>query len=271
MSDKTAVGLLGCGSLGGVIAKEIASGVLSASYTLCGAADMREDAAKRLSAESGCAPCGDVTELLALRPQIVVEAAGGEALRRHACDILRAGADLVALSVGALADDGFRNGVTGLARELGRKVRIVSGAVGGLDLMRAAVLMESCEARVFNRKAPASLNGAPWLGERVLTDSDAGVLFEGSAREAIAGFPRNVNVAVAAALATNGPDGTKVVIRCEPGLEENIHRIELDGPTLRASLEIASKPSASNPKSSVLAAWSVVALLHNLCSPLEFF
>ena len=50
-------------------------------------------------------------------------------------------------------------------------------------------------------------------------------VFEGSAREAIAGFPANVNVAVALSLAGVGPDRTRVEIWADPGVTRNTHTI----------------------------------------------
>ena len=96
------------------------------------------------------------------------------------------------------------------------------------------------------------------------------LVFSGSALEAIRSFPKNVNVAVAAALSGVGPENTTVEIVSVPGLEENSHCIYGQNKSVRVTLETSSLPDPSNPRSSTLAAWSVVSLLQNLASPFQF-
>ena len=96
------------------------------------------------------------------------------------------------------------------------------------------------------------------------------VIFSGNARDAIAAFPKNVNVAVAAAFASCGMQDTTVEVHCRPGLALNTHRVELEGDFGRAAIEVASRPSADNPRSSALAADSVVACLQNLAGGIVF-
>ena len=95
-------------------------------------------------------------------------------------------------------------------------------------------------------------------------------MFSGSAEEAIKLFPENINVAVAIALPTNGVADTKVVINSIPNAKSNKHSVKLIGETIRVEVIIESIPSADNPKSSALAAYSVIALLKNLVSPIAF-
>ncbi|MCD7906357.1 MAG: DUF108 domain-containing protein, partial [Clostridium sp.] len=116
-----------------------------------------------------------------------------------------------------------------------------------------------------------SLNGAPYLNGRVLSAEEQERIFEGTARDAISGFPKNVNVAVASALASVGVDQMQVTIDSCPGMEDNVHKIVVENDSVKAVVEISSKPDADNPKSSVMTAWSVVALLDNLASPFQFF
>ena len=85
------------------------------------------------------------------------------------------------------------------------------------------------------------------------------------------GFPKNVNVAVASALASVGVDRMQVTIDSCPGMEDNVHKIVVENHSVTAVVEIASRPDADNPKSSVMTAWSVVALLANLADPVQFF
>jgi aspartate dehydrogenase len=93
-------------------------------------------------------------------------------------------------------------------------------------------------------------------------------VFTGTAREAAKGFPANVNVAAALALAGIGPDRTTIEIWADPGVTRNTHRIELEADAVRLEMQIENVPSAENPKTGRLTPLSVIALLRKLSSPL---
>ena len=93
-------------------------------------------------------------------------------------------------------------------------------------------------------------------------------VFTGTAREAARGFPANVNVAAALALAGIGPDRTTIEIWADPAVDRNIHRIEVEADAARLSLQVENVPSVENPRTGRLTALSVVALLRKLSSPL---
>ena len=202
-------------------------------------------------------------------PDYIVEAATGDALKHIAEPSLRAGCDVIALSVGALADEDFAARIERVTRQTGRKLHVASGAIGGFDLMRTAKLAGALTCRVVNLKSPQALDGADYLKDHPLSDLEE-TIFEGSAQEAIAAFPKNVNVAVAAAIATCGVADTQVVVRSVPGLALNTHRIELEGDFGHATIEVASAPSPNNPRSSAIAADSVVARLQSLAAGIVY-
>jgi aspartate dehydrogenase len=93
-------------------------------------------------------------------------------------------------------------------------------------------------------------------------------VFEGSAREAAAGFPANVNVAAALSLAGIGPDRTRVEIWADPTVDRNCHSIEVDADSARFSLKIENVPS-ENPRTGRITALSVLAALRKLHNPLR--
>lgn len=262
------VGLVGCGSLGRIIARGVA-GRLKDKYRLIGVCDARAEAACALGREVQCPAYSHVGELLAQKPDYVIEAAGIGALKSFALDVLESGSDLIVLSVGAFADREFHERVAQTATRLGRRVHISSGAIGGFDLIRSALWQGELKASITNAKPPAALLGAPFLAGKSLSDSAEELVFEGSARDAIEAFPRNVNVAVALAIASVGVDDTRVRVLSVPGLGLNTHTIELEGDFGRARLEIASVPS-DNAGSSAIAAYSVLAKLENLSRPIQF-
>src|SRR5204863_8592242 len=120
-------------------------------------------------------------------------------------------------------------------------------------------------------KPPGGLDGAPYLVEHGISVSGLGEarrVFAGRAREAARGFPANVNVAAALALAGIGPDRTTIEIWADPGIDRNIHRIEVEADSARLSFQIENVPSVENPRTGRLTPLSVVALLRKLSSPL---
>ena len=137
--------------------------------------------------------------------------------------------------------------------------------------MQTFALMGNAEVVIGNTKAPKSLEGAPYLKGKTLSADKKEVVFTGSVPDAINGFPKNVNVAVAAALASGTLTDARVQITSDPESTENIHHISLKNNLMRAELTVAGKPDPANPKSSTSTAWSVVALLKNLASPVQFF
>lgn len=89
-------------------------------------------------------------------------------------------------------------------------------------------------------------------------------MFTGNAKQAIATFPRRVNVAVATSLATTGPEITGVTMHSVPGWVGDDHCITAEIEGVKAVVDICSSTSA-------IAGWSVVGLLRNLASPVCFY
>ena len=282
--ERKSVAVLGCGALGSLVAEGVALD-LQEKWKLAGVYARTAAKAQALAGRFGCEAFTSTEAMLAAHPDVVVEAAGGDAARQHGEAVLRAGASLILLSGGVLADEAFALRLSEAAEQGGSVLHVASGAIGGFDLMRTLAFRErqlarrgqkalpgqELEARVDNFKAPASLNGAPFLEGRELPADRCVEVFAGSAAEAIAGFPKNVNVAVAAASASAGMARTAVTITSDPALVENTHRIHVQGFGVRAEMEFASLPDPENPRSSTMTAWSVLALLDELTSPIRYF
>lgn len=262
--------LIGYGALG-KIAAAAWERCLGESYQLTGIYEKIHTEERSHIEEQGYHAYASIEELLEDHPDYVIELAGVGAVREYGQLILESGSNLVAASVGALADDELRECLERTAREHGVKIHLPSGAVGGFDVFQAIALMGGALAGIHTYKAPAGLNGAPYLEGRLLSESEAEVVFQGNSREAIKGFPKNVNVSVGSGLASVGLDRMNVTIHSQPGLPANIHRVQVENDTVRATLEVESKPDKVNPKSSVITAWSVLALLKNLDSTIQLF
>lgn len=255
--------LIGCGSLGTIIAEGI-KGNLNEQYEIKAVCDARQDCAKKLAAHLQVPVVMSLNEITAMKPDYVVEAASKEVVEQMAPDILGAGINMIILSVGALADEELVKMINQAGKGTEAKLHVASGAVGGFDLMGAARFGGLAFSQIHTSKNPSSLNGAPGLGNEVLPEDEARIAFEGTSRDAIKCFPKNVNVSVSTALATLGIDGTQVKISSIPSAEFNTHEIYLDGEFGTIEIKVNVKPSKENPKSSALAAWSVLALLQKL-------
>lgn len=262
--EKKRLGILGCGYLGGIVADAWKQGLLE-DYDLVGVTSRTPASAQALAERVGCAACGSVAELLDKKPAIVVETAGGPAVRAAALEVLEGGADLAVISIGAFADSEFLAQVRETARRCGRKVYLASGAVGGFDVLSTVALMaqaagETPAVTFHTRKSPRSLEGTPvYRPEMADTETEA---FCGTASEAIALLPTRVNVAVAASLAAAGPDNTRMRITSVPGFVGDDHCITAEAAGVKAVVDIYSDKSA-------IAGWSLVALLRNIASPIE--
>ena len=256
--------LVGGGKLNTIVAKACADGLLE-EYELVGVLSRTPESAEKVAAIGGCPACRTLEELLALKPDYVAEAASVQTVKDIAVKVLSSGADLIPLSCGAFADSAFLQQVKDCAAANGTKVHIPSGAIGGFDVMQTLSIMAQAgdmekRAEFRTEKASHRMQGTPLYRQELM--DEAGEAFSGTASEAIALLPGQVNVAVAAAMATLGPDNTQVRIRCIPDYVGDDHRItvELDG--YRAVLGIYSAKSD-------IAGWSVVALLRNLASPIS--
>ncbi len=189
-------------------------------------------------------------------------------MREIAEPALAAGRTLIVLSCGALLDN---FDLVDLARRQGGRILVPTGALLGLDAVQAAAQGAISKIHMITRKPPGGLDGAPYLVEhqiRVAGLDRALCVFTGTAREAARGFPANVNVAAALALAGIGPDRTTIEIWADPAVDRNIHRIEVEADAARLSLQIENVPSLDNPKTGRLTPLSVIALLRKLTSPL---
>ena len=175
----------------------------------------------------------------------------------------------MACSVGALLQ---QMELVDKAAAHGARIIVPSGALGGLDAVRAASEGNVASVVLSTRKPPGGLAGAPFIVENKLdlaAIAEPTCLFRGSARHAAKGFPANLNVAAALALAGIGPDRTQVEIWADPHIERNIHSVQVVSDAVRMSLTLEGMPSSTNPRTSQLTYLSVLATLRGLVSPLK--
>ncbi|HWI35710.1 MAG TPA: aspartate dehydrogenase [Burkholderiales bacterium] len=222
-----------------------------------------------LAAEFGLNYAPDRAALLALRPQVVVEAASHDAVREHLVELLRSGVGVVVLSAGALVDDALRREAEAAAQASGALMYVPSGGIGGLDALKTACLAGVDEASIQVAKPPAAWKGIRYVEEkRFALDGLKGplTLFEGPAREGVPHFPQNVNIAAVLALGGIGLDRTRLKVVADPGLTLNTHTIRVCGRSGTFTVVLENVPAPENPKTSWLACYSAIAALNALGS-----
>ena len=207
-------------------------------------------------------------DLLASRPQIVVEAAGHAAVAQFGAPILEGGCDLLLASVGALADGALAERLATAAS--GRaELWIASGAVAGIDGLLAARSAGLNSVTYTSLKGPDAWNGTPaqdLLGDKARTERV--IFFSGSARQAALHYPQNANVGATIALASLGLDRTRVELGSDPHVSGPLGIIEADGAFGHFRFEILALAAPTNPKTSALTGHSLIAAVcDGMCFP----
>ncbi len=264
------VGLVGCGFIGSTLAHAIDEGMVKAE--LLGLYDRTPERAERLAASLSCHPRVMGIEAMAQSCELVVECASQQAVREIGASVLSHGSSLMVMSVGALLDAELKGRLEGLAHAHSQKVYVPSGAVGGLDGLNAACVGQIHRVVLTTTKPPRALEGAPYLsksGIDIEKIEKPTVVFEGTALDAVRGFPANINVAAAISLAGVGTDDTKVIIVADPATQRNTHVLVVEGAFGKLECTVENVPSPDNPKTSMLAALSAIATLKKITQPLQ--
>jgi aspartate dehydrogenase len=206
----------------------------------------------------------DMAALLADAPDAIVECAGHSAIRQHGEAVLGGGCDFIVISVGALADDALRATLLSAVKRYGARLVLPVGAVGGLDALGAARLSGLRTVTYTGRKPPAAWRGTP--AEHLL-DLDSlsapAVFFDGTVRQAATDYPRNANVAAAVAIAGLGFDATTVRLIADPTAARNVHEISVRAGCGDFDMQFEGRPSPNNPKTSLMAGFSVAREILN--------
>lgn len=200
-------------------------------------------------------------------PDVVVEAASHGAVADYAVTILSRGIHFVPASLGAFCDSALYDACLDACNVASGRLHISNGAVGGLDMVRAAVLSGNAQICYTARKPPLAWEGSKAEEQvdlkKITSDH---VLFSGSARMAARDYPRNANVTAAIALAGLGFDNTEVELIVDPSIEENVHEIAVKSSGVKMVLRVHCLPSLENPRTSVIAGFSLARSVSSIFS-----
>jgi aspartate dehydrogenase len=262
----TRVAIGGLGAIGRVLARKLTDGIPGIELA-CAAAGDKAKARNWLEQQRIDCPVVEFEEFPE-RADLAIECAPAAVIDRICRPMLEAGKQVMVLSCGALLP---RPELIDLAKARGGAIIVPTGALLGLDAVAGANEGMIQSVRMITRKPPNGLVGAPHLVKNDISVEGlnaAKLVFSGSAREAAAGFPANVNVVAALSLAGIGPDRTTIEIWADPAVTRNCHSIEVESDSARFSLSIENVPS-ENPKTGKIVALSILALLRKLHAPLR--
>ncbi len=264
---KMKVGLIGCGTIG--------SFILEKSRTLpepgfevalvCGRSETSKG--RELVAKHGIAWTTDASELWKNGLDVVVEAASHEALADSGVKCLVHGIHLVPVSVGALVDASLLSALKEAAIKGNSVFHIPSGGIGGMDALQAACIAGVDRVVMTSRKMPRAWKGIPYverLGVDLNTLKEPYQLYHGAARDCVKEFPQNINIAAVLSLAGIGFDRTEIRILADPSVSLNTHEIVWEGAAGKGRILLENVPDPDNPKTTWLAALSVLATLRRI-------
>ena len=241
------VGIIGCGAIANIITSNIApeDNGIEIEYFF----DKDIERAENLASFAGGIAALNFDDMVN-NVDLVLECASPDSVKEFAPLVLKKGKDMIVMSIGAFMDMDFYNEILNIAKENNAKIHLPSGAIVGLDGIKAVSNFGLEEVHLVTRKSPKS------LGKDIDTEE---VLFEGKASEAVKEFPLNINVAATISLACNRDIDVKIIV--DPKVDRNVHEITAKGDFGEFKTTTMNYPCAANPKTSMLAALSAIRLL----------
>ncbi|MBU1727507.1 MAG: DUF108 domain-containing protein [Candidatus Omnitrophica bacterium] len=271
MRKRLKIGIVGCGAIGSSLAKAVAEDFKKDSE-LVALFDIDSKKAKDLSgavSKSGNLSVSDTSSLIS-KSELVIEAASAKVSWDIAKKALSGGRSVMIMSVGGVIS--HLKDMTALARKSNAKVYIPSGAISGIDALKAAKIKKVKSVILTTRKHPMSFKGVEYLKkkkidlERIKKDK---VLFFGKAKDAVKYFPQNINVAAVLSLAGVGQDKTFVRIIASLSAKRNIHEVSIESEAANISTRTENTLHPDNPKTSFLAVLSAIAVLKRILEPVK--
>jgi aspartate dehydrogenase len=269
MKKRLRIGIVGCGAIGTSLAKIVVKD-LKLRAQLSSVFDI--DPSKmlntaRIAGISGKCCVKDLRSLIA-GSDLVIEAASAGSSFDISRKVLSAGKDIVVMSVGGVVEK--YQALIKLAGRRNARLYIPSGAICGIDALKAAMSGRISSVTLITSKPPRSFKSVPYIREHDI-DLDAihkdTVLFSGTATQAMKHFPQNINVAGILSLAGIGPDATKVRIVASPSATRNTHEIVIESDSGRIITRTENVIHPDNPKTSYLAVLSAAALIRQILDP----
>ncbi len=256
----TTIGIAGLGAIGSAVAKTLTQGAGIKGFELIAASETTPS-------EKFDIPTLSFSEL-AERCDLIIECLPPEVTPELVKTVLKAGKDLIIISSSALI---IHPEILDNHDPEKSRIIVPSGALIGIDGVSSLKHLGIKSASIASTKKPMGFADAPYITQNnidLAAITEKTCLFKGNALEAATGFPANVNVAATLSLAGIGAERTQVEIWADPNIIGNGHKITVQGEFSTIIASVESTPDPANPKSSMLAAQSIVATLRTLSDPL---
>lgn len=250
MKQNIKIGVAGCGALGTIVCQALHDGIDGYEFV----------AVSDLGTPNFSVPNVSFAEL-AEKCDLVVECLPPKIVPELAQEVLSRGKNLMMISACALL---LSPEINDIAASSKGRIMVPSGAIAGLDAIMALGCAEIDRVTIATTKHPRGLKGAPHIVSNDINLEELTKntrIFQGNALEAAKAFPANVNVAATLSLAGIGPERTQVEVWADPNAQGNRHDITVNGGTSVIKTSVENLPDPSNPKSSMLAGYSIVAAL----------
>lgn len=270
MRNLLKIGIAGCGAIGSTLAKTIMSD-FSGQAELSGLYDNNYGKSSGLAFELKKRKLAvrSLDELVH-KAQLIVEATRAESAFQVASKAIASSKDVMIMSVGGILKD--YNRLAALARKRKSCIFIPSGAVCGIDGLKAAGCARIKKVILTTRKPPEAFTGNPYMAEKKIRLDKIRkelILFEGNAYQAIKAFPQNINVAATLSIAGIGAKKTIVRIIAAPKAVRNTHEIEVESDSGKIFTRTENVIHPKNPKTSYLAVLSAIAVLKQILEPVK--
>ena len=264
------IGIAGCGAIGSSLAKAIVEN-FSHKAELVSVFDTDRTKAYSLASSLGKKKIAVLTfENLLSNVDFVIESTSVSSAFSIVSEALSASKDIMVMSSGGIFEH-FEQ-LSNLATEKGVRLFIPSGAICGVDGIKAQALGKINTITLTSKKPPRAFKGITYiLKKKINLDKikEDTVLYEGEAKGAIKFFPQNINVASTLSLAARGRQKVIVRIIASPNLEKNIHEIEVDSESGKILARTENVTHPDNPKTSYLAVLSAIMCLKEVLSPIK--
>ena len=257
---KIKIGLVGCGAIGKSLLL-MAQEKFKEAFTISALCDIDESRALVLKKILGVGQIVSLKKLIS-SSDLVIEAASAKISFDVAHAALTNKKDVLIMSIGGIL--GREQGLFSLARRNKKRIFLPSGAICGLDGIKALSLVGIDRVTLKTFKPPQALKGASYIVKNKI-DLDGiqeeKMIFSGTANEAVEAFPQNINVVALLSIAAQGLVVPQVQIFASPALKRNVHRIEVESKAARLEIRCENVASPENPKTSYLAVLSAAAML----------
>jgi aspartate dehydrogenase len=249
------VGILGCGAIANIITNFSQEGKLGVEIAFFYDRDMER--AENLASQVDGRVVLNLEDMVD-EVDLVIEAASPQAVEQMVPLILEKGKDVLIMSVGGLMNHQTRKNLESIAKKNNAKIHVPSGAIVGLDGMKAASIGKIQNATLITRKPPRSLG---------IETKEETILYQGKASAAVEKFPLNINVAATLSIAAGME--IEVQIIADPQVDRNMHEVRVVGDFGEFRTVTENVRCAINPKTSVMAAYSAIKLLNSLNENLQ--